>query len=265
MRHHDGHANEGVTLIDGHVHVRPTFDVSYVLSAAVANFDRLADDAASAHHVLMLAESTSEESFARLGGHDRPIGRWRFDGTDEPCVLHAERDDGRRLTIVNGRQWTCDDKLEVLTMASDARLDDGMPFEACIEAGLEAGAVVVIPWGFGKWTGTRRDRVLAAIEQFGDRLVLGDSAARPGGSDPVLSAGRNKGLAVLPGTDPLPIRRHVRRVGRYALRLPGTPPKTGRMPWLEAQIRSSQAGSRTIGSRDSTLGAVMTQVRLRLG
>ncbi len=254
------------TLVDGHVHLRERFDVSATLSAAVGNFDALAGRGGACHGVLMLAESTGEESFGRLAGHDRPVGRWRFAETDDPCVLDAERDDGRLLTIVNGRQWTCDDKLEVLTLCSDARLADGMPFEACIEAGLDAGAAVVVPWGFGKWTGARRDRVLAAVERFGERLMLGDSAARPGRSpDAVLETGRRAGLPVLPGTDPLPIPAHAGRAGRYGLRLEGAPPRNGRRVWLESQIRSSRSDSRTIGSRDGVLRAIATQVRLRLG
>jgi len=254
-----------VTIVDGHVHVRECFDVSTMLSAAVLNIDRLAQDAAKVHPVLVLAESTGEEAFARLAAHDRPLGRWRFNETDEPCVLEAERDDGRLLTLINGRQWTCYDKLEVLTLGSDTRLADGMPFAECIQAGLEVGAMVTVPWGFGKWTGERRARVLDAIDRFGEEIVLGDSAARPGrGRDTVLETGRLHGLAVLPGTDPLPIPNHTRRAGRYGLRLDGRPPRNGRWEWLSAQIRSSPPLGRSIGHRDGLVGAVATQIRLRL-
>lgn len=254
------------TIVDGHVHVRESFDVPTMLSSAVLTMDRLGAGAAKVHGMLMLAESVGEESFARLAGHDRPIGRWRFAATDEAAVIEAERDDGRVLTIVNGRQWTCDDKLEVLTMGSDARLADGMPFAECIQAGLDAGAMVVAPWGFGKWTGERRGRVLDAIERFGPALVLGDSAARPGRSrDTVLDTGQLHELPILPGTDPLPLASHVRRAGRYGLRIAASPPRNGRWDWLESQIRSSRADAQTIGSRDGLLAAVATQVRLRLG
>lgn len=255
-----------ITIIDGHVHARPSHDAALLLSAAIANFDRLGAGAAKVHCMLMLAEAVGEESFARWAAHDRPLGRWRFTETDEPVTLLAERDDGRVLTIINGRQWTCDDKLEVLTLGSDARLDDGMDFFECIEAGLGAGAMVVLPWGFGKWTGARRERVLEAIDRFGDRLVLGDSAARPGrGRDTVLETGRLHEVQILPGTDPLPIPSHGRRAGTYALRIDSSPPRNGRWDWLASQIRSSPPVGRTIGSRDSALGALATQVRLRLG
>lgn len=255
-----------ITIIDGHVHARPSHDAALLLSAAIANFDRLGAGAAKVHGMLMLAESVGEESFARWAAHDRPLGRWRFTETDEPVTLLAERDDARVLTIINGRQWTCDDKLEVLTLGSDARLDDGMDFFECIEAGLSVSAMVVLPWGFGKWTGARRERVLEAIDRFGDRLVLGDSAARPGrGRDTVLDAGQAEGVAVLAGTDPLPMGSHALRVGRYATAIDGRPPLNGRWEWLSSQIRSSSPRCRTIGSRDGLLGAIATQVRLRLG
>lgn len=259
---------EEITVIDGHVHVRDCFEPSGFLSAALANLDRLGAQtgAADVHGVLMLAEQSGEESFGRWAGHDRPLGRWRFDATDEACVLAAERDDGRTLTIVNGRQWTCDDKLEVLTLGSDARLDDGLDVERCIDDGLAAGAMVVLPWGFGKWTGARRERLLGLVASRGDAIVLGDSAARPVGlSDPVLDAGRRAGLAVLPGTDPLPLNSHASRAGRYALSVPGCPPRNGRWDWLRSQIVSSRDASATIGRRDGVVSALLTQIRLRVG
>lgn len=256
-------ANE-ITLVDGHVHARPNHDASLLLSAAVANFDRLSGSGIRVHGTLMLAESVGEESFARWAAHDRPLGRWRFAETDESETIRAERDDGRLLTIINGRQWTCDDRLEVLTLGSNIRLDDGMPFAECVEAGLESGAMVTLPWGFGKWTGDRRNKVLEAIDRFGTRIVLGDSAARPGrGRDTVLETGRLHEVPILPGTDPLPIASHVRRAGTYALRLAHSPPPNGRWNWLQSQIRSSPPVGETIGTRDSVLGAVATQVRLR--
>ncbi|MEO1583725.1 MAG: hypothetical protein AAFR96_04030 [Planctomycetota bacterium] len=264
-------SDQNVTVVDGHVHVRERFDVSRMLSAALRRMDALAGTHTGrhAHGVFLLAESSGEESFARLAAADRPIGRWRFRELDEAVAVEAERDDGRLMTLINGRQWTCDDKLEVLTLGSDARLSDGMPFDACLDAALEhaseTGALVVLPWGFGKWTGERGARVAAALERLGTRIAIGDSAARPGGRDAVIEAAKALGVAVVPGTDPLPISSHAGRAGGYGMRIAGHPPAKGRWAWLREQIASSQRTAETIGSRDGWLRALATQVRLRLG
>ena len=259
------------TIIDGHVHIRPCFDPSSVLTAALTNADRHGARLGVQEHavVLMLAEATGEEAFDRLAGSGAPVGRWRFEQTPEPTVLRAERDDGRSLLLIQGRQWACSERLEVLTLASGARepegLADGIPTRDAIRIGLEAGAVVTLPWGFGKWTGQRRALMLALVEEFGEDVVLGDSAARPRGfGDPVLRLGVARGVPILPGTDPLPIPSHRGRVGRYGLWLDALPPGAGVVPWLGQRIRSSQPAHASIGQRDGLFAAVATQVRLRL-
>lgn len=259
------------TIVDGHVHIRPCFDPSAVLTAALANADRHAARLGTQDHatVLMLAEATGEDAFDRLAGSDAPVGRWRFAATPEPTVLRAERDDGRWLLLIQGRQWACAERLEVLTLASAARepegLADGIPTRDAIRIGLDAGALVTLPWGFGKWTGPRRALMLDLVDAFGGSIVLGDSAARPRGfGDPVLNQGDAAGVPILPGTDPLPVHSHRGRVGRFGLWLDGLPPQIGVIPWLLSQIRSSQPAHASIGQRDGLLAAVATQVRLRL-
>lgn len=256
-----------LTLIDGHVHVRASFDPSRMLSSAVERFDRAAGGlgAAQGTPVVMLAEAEGEEAFERWAGRDEPVGRWRFVVGDDPCSLTAERDDGRTLLVVQGRQWTCDDRLEVLTQCSGLRLRDGMSAEACIEDGLAAGAMVVLPWGFGKWMGERRARVLALLDRFGGRIAVSDSAARPGGHDAVLARAAEREVPFTAGTDPLPLRSHESRVGAYGFVLPGHPPAGEQSAWLQGAVLARSHASRTFGRRDGLLGSLVTQVQLRIG
>ncbi|MGP1273476.1 MAG: hypothetical protein ACTS22_09085 [Phycisphaerales bacterium] len=260
-----------VTIVDGHVHLRPRFDPSALLSSALANADSHAARLGASSHdtVLMLAEAMGEDAFDRLAAATGPVGRWRFESTAETGVLRAERDDGRSLLLIQGRQWACRERLEVLTLASGAREDaglaDGLPIREVIRLGLEAGALVTLPWGFGKWTGDRRRLMLELLEAFGSSVVVGDSAARPRGTvDPVIQAADSRGIPILPGTDPLPVPAHRARIARFGLWLDGFAPGAGVVPWLTARIRSSRPRHATIGQRDGPITALATQLRLRL-
>jgi hypothetical protein len=256
-----------LTLIDGHVHVRASFDPSRMLSGAIERFDRAAGrlGAAPGTPVLMLAEAEGEEAFERWAGRDEPVGRWRFVGSGDPCSLKAERDDGRTLLIVQGRQWTCADRLEVLTQCSGVRLRDGMTAHACIEDGLAAGALVVLPWGFGKWLGERREAVLRLIDRYGSRICVSDSAARPGGRDPVLASAAARAVPFTAGTDPLPLRGHESRAGSYGFVVPERSPAAEQSVWLRGAVLAGAQGAMTFGRRDGLLRSLLTQVRLRMG
>jgi hypothetical protein len=249
-----------ITLIDAHVHVRDTFDIPAMLSAAWANLRSAAarEHARDWTGVLLLAEQTGEEAFERWAGHDRPIGPWRFVPTNEPVCLRAERDDGATLLVIQGRQWSCSDRLEVLTQCSGVRLHDGLPPEQCIAEGLKAGALVSLPWGFGKWTAGRRRTIERLREQFGPSLHLSDSAARPLGLPEALL--RRPALA---GTDPLPLASHQTRAGRYGVRFPGQPPADTPSRWIQARTQDAPV-VQTFGSRSGPLAAIIDQCRLRL-
>jgi hypothetical protein len=85
---------------------------------------------------------------------------------------------------------------------------------------VDAGALPVVPWGFGKWSG-RRGRLLAEFlaGPAAHGLYLGDNGGRPWfwptprPFDRVGAAGRR----VLPGSDPLPFASHQARAGSYGL------------------------------------------------
>ncbi|HED54797.1 MAG TPA: hypothetical protein ENJ00_11440 [Phycisphaerales bacterium] len=257
-----------ITLIDAHVHIRHGFDPAAVLDAALEHFARCADQlgAQTCDGVLMLSESAGEHAFERLAGRDHPIGRWRFEAAPESCALPAERDDAQRLLIVQGQQIATADRLEVLTLACDERIDDGLSIAETLNRALDMDAITVLPWGFGKWTGQRRSLMLKLIRDFGPRgVAIGDSAGRPRGlpAGPIFREAIRLGLPILPGTDPLPIASHERRAGKFALALPGRLDRAAPAADLRHRLRAGSGGV-VIGNRDGPLAAIASQLRLRL-
>lgn len=260
---------ELVTLIDAHVHLRPTHNPAAVLDGAVRHFARASTrlGASRCEGVLLLAEAVGEHGFDRLAAGDGPVGRWRVQAAGDPLALRCQRDDESWLWLIRGRQVATRQGLEVLTLLSAAEIPDGLGIEETIERGLAQGALVTLPWGFGKWTGGRKKLMLDLVRAYAKRgVALGDSAARPVGlgESAVLGLGRRMGMPILPGTDPLPIPTHQGRAGQYGLWLAGELDHQSPSADLRRRLSTPASGDAIIGQRDGPMAAVLTQIRLRL-
>jgi len=124
---------------------------------------------------------------------------------------------GGRLLVIAGRQIVSLERIEVLAVDCRENIPNGLTLDATIAAMQEmGGAVPVLPWGVGKWSGERGRLVANAAARYS--LLLGDNAGRPfGWPRPALF----QQYVVLPGTDPLRLRSEQERVGIYGFMLEG--------------------------------------------
>jgi membrane-bound metal-dependent hydrolase YbcI (DUF457 family) len=213
-------------LIDAHVHLHDCFDLARTFDAAVRRFARAGqwvDAEGATSGVLMLTESAGADVFSDLKAGRRPLpAGWASEPCDDPAALRLVRHDGARLLVIAGRQIVTAERLEVLALACADAMDDGRPIDTVLAWCRERDAVALLPWGFGKWTGRRGAIVAGLIEQAesGD-LLLGDNAGRLNVSrtPALLRRGAARGLAVLPGSDPLPFCTQQTRAGRYGFAL----------------------------------------------
>lgn len=212
----------GVWLVDGHVHIHPAFDRGRFLDAAAANFRAGAREIglpAPAPGVLMLTESAGDHAFDELAtAAGAGVAGWSVTRTAEPISLLLTRPGGDRVYLVSGRQIVTSDRLEVLALAARDEIADGSPLEVTVRAVRAAGALPVIPWGFGKWTGSRRRRLAEFLQSSdGNGVLLGDNGGRlnVGPLPALLGEALSTGLPVVPGSDPLPFASHSERAGRY--------------------------------------------------
>src|SRR5690606_6294526 len=170
-------------LIDAHVHIHAAADAPAVLEAAVANFTCVAARLRQAEWsgVLMLAEMKEAAWFEAMAADAATTraGGWtlRADPQDE-LVLHA-RGHRRALLIVAGRQVATREGVEVLALATRARLPDGEPLQQTLRRAAAEEALIVLPWGAGKWTGRRRYLVHEALRRQSPPVMAGDSGGRP--------------------------------------------------------------------------------------
>jgi hypothetical protein len=130
---------------------------------------------------------------------------------------------------------------------------------------LASGGGAVLPWGVGKWLGARGREVirLSTSPEFAEhpRCFLSDSAARcwPW---PTPAAFRGH-LRLLRGTDVLPLPGSERDLATYGFRVFGRFDADSPTRSLFDLLQGAH-GIEPVGKRQSTLPAIIDQVRYRL-
>lgn len=258
-------------LVDGHVHYHACFGVLRFLEAAVTNFKSAVVEAGDPEALgcLMLTENSWSHFFRSCseGLVEREAPGWRVQETAEACSLLVSRDEQVRLIIVAGRQVVAANRLEVLALATAQEFPDGLPFGDAVQSVVASGAIPVLPWGFGKWTGARGRTVRDLLSSpQADRLYLGDNGGRPARTPtPTLfRLAEARGVPVLPGSDPLPIPAEATKPGRYGFVVRGpvdlqTPASSVRAA-LSARAQPTQFGRL---ERLGTFVLRQTQLRVR--
>ncbi len=260
-------------LVDAHVHVHPGFASDAFLDAALHNFRKAAAELGRQNDFLgclLLAEMGGARWFGRVrNGMAGMAGAWSFARTGEAESLVARRmsgGGGERLLVISGRQIATREGLEVLALAGDVGVLDGLSFGETLQRVRASGALPVLPWGFGKWWGRRGQLISGALARRGSALLfLGDNAGRPalGGEPPLFREARDHGVAVLPGSDPLPLPWHAGRAGSYGSVLEGGL-DAERPAWdLRQRLREWRESPRVFGRRVTLPGFLRDQAALR--
>jgi hypothetical protein len=218
-------------FVDAHVHIYDCFDLKTFLNYARANFEV---EAAKRNHYrsfgacLLLAETSGLNWFQRLVGYadnrewigGSRADSWTFHRTGEVRSLIAKSYDGQELCVIAGRQIETREGLEVLALLTDKQFKDRSPLKEVIQSVREDGAIPVIPWGVGKWTGQRGVLLEKILKEVGNNLLfLGDNGGRPAlWPHPAhFKEAERKRVRILQGSDPLPFFSESKRVARYGL------------------------------------------------
>lgn len=256
-------------LVDTHVHLYPSFDPAAVLAATLANTDRFAPRlglAAPVPTVLFLTQTAAERPPSEVFAAPPP--GWTVKTVDPLGTLRLSG--AGEIYIVPGWQVVSREGLEVLALGSGAPPEGGKP-AADILAGVEGqGALAVLPWGIGKWTG-ERGRILRQLmaDPAHSGVFLGDNAGRLRGRPrpALLAEGEALGLKVLPGSDPLPVAGEEAKIARLLAKAeldPADPTES-----LKTWLRNLSASPETTGTTDGLWSFLRLQttmqIRKRLG
>ncbi len=233
--------------IDSHVHLH---SIAGAMEALRIARDRLSRDGRTG--VVMLAERQGFDILNAL--------RDNLVTTSEPESFWL--DERRTLLILAGSQIISSEKLEILALATRSRLPDGLPAKQVIAEMTAADAIVVLPWGVGKWLGKRGalvDRLIAAARP--GMLLLGDNGGRPG-FWPVRQF--KSRISVLSGSDPLPLPGWPGGVAKLASLIDVELSADAPAASLKRALRDPTASIGRMGRLATPLRFIMDQTRLRL-
>jgi hypothetical protein len=234
-------------LIDGHVHVHDSYDEGTFLGAAQANLSRHGEGLPT----LLLAEMPGQQVFARWRSGN---SAWPVAVTREPSSLFL----GGRLLVIAGRQIVTLERIELLAISCIEDIADGLTLDATITAVRDTGAVPVLPWGVGKWSGDRGRFVANAAGHHS--LLLGDNAGRPlGWPQPALFQQH----VVLAGTDPLRLKSEQERVGTYGFVLKGRFDSERPAGAIASALQNLTQSPPSFGHRVGSFGFLRQQLGLR--
>ncbi len=265
-------------LVDAHVHLHARFQVPRLLSAAHRNLGVAALEFAPDEQpvlVLALAEQQGVDWFAAAHRQAEAVtsapvvsdGTWSFHKTEEDESLIALGPGEEQLILIAGRQIVTAERLELLALGTREPFADGIGLRNLVAQVNKTGGVAVIPWGFGKWAGKRGACLREFLSQPGPpRVFLGDNAGRPGlfPTPKEFGLAAAQGIAVLPGSDPLPLEKEERGVGAQGFSLEGQ--LDGHRPAAGLKRLLLEPGGQItpFGRRESLGRFLRNQARLRL-
>lgn len=267
-------------FIDAHVHIYSEFDREQCFSAAFDNFltiakrENLVDNVS---YVLALAEGGDYDVFSTLyenalSPESRPEkpadpATIIFYRTAEPNSLLMCRGECT-IVLLAGRQHVSKENIEVLSLFSSVRYKDkALSLADLAQSIADTGGLVVLPWGVGKWFGTRGEvvkRFLDAGHKF--PLFIGDNGNRPScwPTPSLFRHAHEKNILLLSGSDPLPLVSHYDRIATSGtLVLDGKLSTSHPADSLRKQL--NQPGNlREFGNRLSSVRFLFDQLRINL-
>ena len=257
----------GTFLIDGHVHHHAGVVTDTFLEGAGRNFDAAATRRSrpADAYWLLLTELPNDHWFEALQTGDvRPKG-WQVANTDEPESLVLERPGRPPLIVLAGRQVATREGLEVLALGTRSAFEDGRGLDESVAAVQAAGALAVLPYGFGKWSGRRASLVERYLETAPRPFFLGDNGGRLALSPAprAFALAAERGIVVLPGSDPLPLPGEDQKVGRYGFVLEGAVERARPAAGLRRLLGALDEQPEVFGHLEGVVPFVVKQVAMQ--
>ncbi len=251
-------------LVDAHVHIYDCFNIDLLLDSALSNFQEVATEYAgddtSLSYMLLLTEGPKESWFQNLSAQlavrqqSKITAHWSAKtGGDDNSLLVVHNDyPEQQIHIVAGHQVVTTENIEVLALFMPKALREGLSLPATVAMIQQAGGIPVLPWGVGKWLG-KRGKIIKKflLNQDHGHLFVGDNGGRPQfwPTPNNFHVAQKTGVAVLPGSDPLPLASEAARVGSFGFLLQdhglaaASPPAYLKKALLSPQLTISPFGS----------------------
>lgn len=268
--------NNSLILIDSHVHLHDCYGLDKLFNSALNNFQAIGTKQGNNQQingVLLLTEISGQNYFLDLWEQTKTgknkLKNWEIYHTEENCSLNLNHKlNNQTITLLAGRQILTAEKMEVLALITEQNFADGLSLEATLTAITNAGGIPVIPWGVGKWIGSRGKILsqLLAKNEF-PSLFLGDNSGRPlfWPRPAYFKVAEAQGLRILPGTDPLALNWEFSRPGSYGLIIEDSLNLEQPGKQIKEILLNPQTSWQTYGNLEKPWRFVLNQTAIRLG
>jgi hypothetical protein len=266
-------------FIDAHVHIYKCFDLQVFFTNAFENIQKAATQMTMGSvkkGVLYLADTQGSNWFdffmdkaASEVIDNGQLSAFKFCKTLEPHSVEVRYTNYENIYIVASQQIVTAERLEVLALGVKERLPDGLPIVETLEVVQASGALIVLPWGVGKWLGSRGKLIKKIISSQPNKnftLFLGDIAGRPWfwPLSAILQLARSYGYPTLSGTDPLPMATEATRVGAYGTLCRGEISSQQPAESLKRLLQTSAMTLQEYGRNENIYRFFQNQISLRL-
>lgn len=257
---------------DSHVHFHKCFDKGLFFDHAFENLSKTALPAVK-NGILFFTEGKNENYFNQLRDLTsikslrKKQTEYLIDSKSGDNFFAVKNtNDGTRLIIVTGYQIVTKENLEVLSLGTRKRLNDGNSIEDTISEVQSLGGIPVIPWGFGKWYGSRGNKVNELIGKKLYPFFLGDNGGRtdllPFPSQFIDA--KSKGIKILPGSDPLPFINEVSKVLSYGFTFEANINDTNLWDEVKSVLLNPEFSFNIFGKITSPLNFIRTQIAMQI-
>lgn len=260
-------------IVDGHVHVYPCYDIDTFFHSAVTNMEQFSASLYPGEEdmpkILLFTEGKEIDFFDQFKNNtglskDSPF---TFKKTKEDYSLVLAKKEKPLCYILRGRQIVTKENLEVLAVAANQRIPDGLPIREVIKKIIDKKEIVVLAWGVGKWFSKRGKIIEKVIRDIqSPYLFIGDNSARPGfwPAPKLYKLAQDSGIPLINGSDPLPFAGEEKKSGSYGFTIDGEfdPAQPGES--FRDALLSNPESILFYGSRDSTFSFFKRQLKMFL-
>jgi hypothetical protein len=255
-------------LCDSHVHYYSCYDKESFFDEALSNFTRAAQHLnlnAEFTGCLFLTETSRDHYFQEFREKASLVseGRWKFHKTAEKDSLLVEEEGKAKIVVVAGRQIISREAIEVLALGCDAEFAEGLSIQDTIKEVQEKRAIPVLPWGFGKWSGKRREVLCQFLSQNPKGpLFLGDTGQRA--HFLAVPDKLGKDLSVLRGSDSYPFDSDMNKVGSYGSLLEGKIDTNHPAESLKKLIITKKDSLKSYGKNETLINFFIKQFKMQI-
>lgn len=263
-------------FLDGHVHLQHPEVFVHLLDAGLHNMGvharRQQEPSGRISGLLLIAGLPAQQwlqTMVQLADSDKPLkGQhlWKVQSTQEDQSILCRNEAGDTLCCALGEQVNTTERLELLLFGANHPYEV-RSLEESVEQSLGEGALVIVPWGVGKWLGNRGKAVSRLLQNHHIQgYCLGDNGNRPQvwARVPQFAEAAQRSIPLVTGSDPLFLDGEIARVGNYGTIVRESLDLQNPLASLRNVIQQGTASLQPYGQRQPLWTFLSTQFKLRL-